>query len=168
MFASPFARRTVALVAVVAAASVGGWQLGEARRHDTLATVVKVVDGDTVEVVRGGRADTVRLLGVDTPETVHPDRPVECGGPEASEFTKRALEGRVVRLEFDAERRDAYGRLLAFVLVDGERFNDRLLREGHARLLVIPPNGAHGRTLLEAELEARQARRGLWAYCDRP
>lgn len=158
--------RAVALVAVVAAASVGGWRLGEERRAATTAVVVEVVDGDTLEVVLDGRRDSVRLLGVDTPETVHPDRPVECHGPEASVFTRAALLGRRVRLEFDAERRDVYGRLLAFVTVDGRRFNDELLRLGHGRLLVIPPNGRHGRALLEAELEARRARRGLWGECE--
>lgn len=157
--------RVVALVAVVAAASIGGWRLGQARHDETVATVVEVVDGDTLEVMVGGRRETVRLLGVDTPETVDPDRPVECFGPEASAFTAAHLTGRVVRLEYDAERRDPYDRLLAFVIVDGERFNDRLLHEGFARLLVIPPNGRHGRTLLEAELAARREGRGLWEGC---
>ena len=157
--------RAVALVAVVAAASVGGWRLGDARRAGTVALVVEVVDGDTLEVIRAGRHDTVRLLGVDTPETKHPDRPVECHGPEASAYTRSQLEDRVVRLEFDVERRDAYGRLLAFVIVDGHRFNDALLRLGHARLLVIPPNGRHGRHMLGEELEARRHRLGLWGEC---
>ncbi|HLG00839.1 MAG TPA: thermonuclease family protein [Acidimicrobiia bacterium] len=157
--------RVVALVAVVAAASIGGWRLGEARRDETFAAVVDVLDGDTFEAVVGGRRETVRLLGVDTPETVDPDRPVECFGPEASSFTASRLAGRVVRLEYDAERRDPYDRLLAFVVLDGERLNDRLLREGMARLLVIPPNGRHGRTLLEAELAARRNGRGLWGRC---
>ncbi len=68
-------------------------------------------------------------------------------------------------LETDNEERDKYGRLLAYVYVDGERYDDELLRLGYARLLIIPPNGAHGRALLEAELEARTARRGLWSAC---
>lgn len=155
----------MALVAVLAAAPLGGWRLGEARRRATSATVVHVVDGDTVQVVRAGRLDTVRLLGVDTPETVAPDRPVECHGPEAAAHTRERLLGRRVRLELDAEPRDVYGRLLAFVHVDGRRFNDELLRLGHARLLVIAPNGRHGRAMLEAELGARRAGRGLWGEC---
>lgn len=159
------ARRVVALVAVLAAASAGGRWLGDARHQQLTATVVNVVDGDTLEVVRAGARDTVRLLGVDTPETVHPDRPVECHGPEAAAFTRSRLEGRRVRLELDVVRRDPFGRLLAFVVVDGQRFNDELLRRGHARLLVIPPNGRHGRALLAAEMEALDARRGLWGAC---
>ncbi len=161
-------RRAVAIVALVAAASLGGWRLGDARRSATVAQVIEVVDGDTIRVARDGRADTVRLLGVDTPETVAPGQPVECLGPEATAFTRRALAGRTVRLEFDVETRDAYGRLLAFVHVGARRFNDELLRRGYATLLVIPPNGRHGRALLDAEFEARRARRGLWSACPTP
>jgi micrococcal nuclease len=155
-------------VAVVAAASLGGWWLGVAR-HDPPAPVrvAAVVDGDTVEVTSAGRRATVRLLGVDTPETVHPHRPVECFGPEASAFTRSRLLGRTVRLSFDRVRRDAYGRLLAYLEVDGRRFNDDLLANGYATLLVIPPNGAHGRSMLSLELEARRARLGLWGACER-
>lgn len=158
-------RRAVALVALATTASVSGWWLARTTHELTAATVTNAVDGDTLEVQYAGRRDTVRLLGVDTPETVHPDRPVECFGPEASAFTHAQLDGRPVTLEFDAERRDPYGRLLAFVIVDGRRFNDELLRRGYARLLVIAPNGRHGRDLLEAELEARREGRGLWGRC---
>ncbi|MGH9002418.1 MAG: thermonuclease family protein, partial [Acidimicrobiia bacterium] len=75
--------------------------------------------------------------------------------------------GRRVRLLFDRVRRDPYGRLLAYVEVDGYRFNDVLLAGGYATLLVIPPNGAHGRTMLDRELAARRAGRGLWGACER-
>lgn len=154
-------------MAIVAAASVPGWWLGTARPGGpTLrAVVTSVSDGDTIEVAWGNRREPVRLLGVDTPETVHPHRPVECWGPEASAFTHRLLAGRTVTLTFDRELRDRYGRLLAFVEVDGERVNDLLLAGGYARLLVIPPNGARGRAMLERELEARAAGRGLWGAC---
>jgi micrococcal nuclease len=131
----------------------------------TLVHVVRAVDGDTLEVRAGARTDTIPLLGVDTPETHHPTKPVQCFGPEAAAYTKARLEGRDVRLEDDVERRDRYGRHLAYVIVDGERFNDELLRAGYARLLVIPPNGAHGRTMLQEELDAKRARRGLWGEC---
>ena len=75
------------------------------------------------------------------------------------------LAGIHLALELDAEPRDKYGRLLSYVYVDGERYDDELLREGYARLLVIPPNTEHARTLLRAELRARAERRGLWAAC---
>jgi micrococcal nuclease len=159
--------RAVLLVAVMAAASLGGWRAGSARREPATGEtrVTSVVDGDTIEVAWRGRVERVRLLGVDTPETVHPARPVECFGPEASAYTRHALLGRRVRLSFDRVRRDDYGRLLAYVEVDGRRFNDELLAGGYARLLVIPPNGAHGRVMLDRELTARTTGRGLWGAC---
>jgi len=107
------------------------------------------------------------LLGVDTPETVDPRKPVQCFGPEASAFTKSRLQGRRVTLERDVETHDRYGRLLAYVVVDGRRFNDELLRDGYARLLVIAPNGSHAREMLDEELAARRAGRGLWSRCVR-
>jgi micrococcal nuclease len=159
-------RSRVVVVAILAAASLGGWRLGQAHRTATAAwTVVDVVDGDTIHVARGRVTDTVRLLGVDTPETHHPRKPVECFGPEASAYTDSQLRGRAVQLEGDIEERDRYGRRLAYVIVDGERFNDDLLRRGYARLLVIEPNHAHARTMLREELEAKRAGVGLWGEC---
>ncbi len=164
--------RAVVVVTLTAAsvlgASVLGWWLGEAARTaEPEVRVVEVVDGDTIVVAfANGGTDTVRLLGVDTPETHHPTKGVECFGPDASAFTAARLLGRVVRLEFDVERRDVYDRRLAYVQLDGTHFNEVLLRRGFARFLVIPPNDAHGRELLAAELDARGDRRGLWAECE--
>jgi micrococcal nuclease len=130
------------------------------------ATVVKTVDGDTVDVqVSPTRIERVRILGVDTPETKDPRKPVQCYGPEASAYTKQRLLGQKVRLETDAEVRDKYGRLLAYVYVDGKRFDDELLRQGYARLLIIKPNGKYARTMLDEELTAKAAHRGLWGSC---
>jgi micrococcal nuclease len=164
------ARSRAVVVAAVAAALLGsiasGWWLGGAAPAVVSATVVHVVDGDTIVVaLRSGHTETVRILGADTPETVDPRKPVQCYGPEASAYSKAHLSGRPVRLEFDVERRDRYGRLLAYVLLDGKRYEDDLLRRGLARLLVIPPNGSHARTMLAEELAARRARRGLWGAC---
>jgi micrococcal nuclease len=132
--------RVLVVVIVIAAASIGGWRLGEARRTATTQwTVVDVVDGDTIRVARGEDTDTVRLLGINTPETHHPRKPVECFGPEAAAYTDAQLRGRAVELEADIEERDRYDRRLAYVIVDGERFNDELVRRGYARLLVIEP-----------------------------
>lgn len=161
------ASTAVTLLVVVLGASIAGWGLGRADRGvDGGWLVTYVDDGDTIEVRRGTETDVVRLLGVDTPETHHPTEPVGCFGPEAFAFTARRLTGRVVRLEGDVEPRDLYGRRLAYVLVDGRRFNDVLLRRGFARLLVIAPNGAHGREMLDAELAARRHHRGLWRWCE--
>jgi micrococcal nuclease len=160
------ARPRAVVVAILAAASLGGWWLGAQRRTAVDSfTVAAVVDGDTIEVVRDGERDTVRLLGVDTPETRHPTEPVECFGPESAAYTARRLTGRTVRLEGDVEARDRYDRRLAYVILDGERFNDELLRLGYAELLVIEPNHAHARTMLRAELEAKRAGLGLWSAC---
>jgi len=160
-------QQAVIVVVVVMAASLAGRWLGEAHRvADAPWRVTRVDDGDTIEVTRGSETDVVRLLGIDTPETHHPTKPVQCFGPEASAFTTRRLTGRLVRLEGDVEERDIYGRRLAYVMLDGRRFNDELLRRGYARLLVIAPNGAHGRTMLDAELDARHHHRGLWDACE--
>jgi micrococcal nuclease len=163
-------RSRAVVVASVAAALLGsiagGWWLAGAAPAVLAATVVHVVDGDTIVVAfRDGHTEIVRVLGIDTPETVDPRKPVQCFGPEASAYSKAHLSGRAIRLEFDVERRDRYGRLLAYVLVGGHRYEDDLLRRGLARLLVIPPNGAHARTMLSEELAARRARRGLWGAC---
>jgi micrococcal nuclease len=158
-------------MATLVATSLGGWRLGVARRaggpDGPLARVTSVIDGDTLDVALEGRHERVRLLGVDTPETVDPHKPVGCYGPEAAAFTARRLAGRSVRLRFDRQRRDRYGRLLAYLEIGGRRFNDELLAGGYAKLLVIPPNGRHGRAMLDLELAARSAGRGLWSACGR-
>jgi micrococcal nuclease len=160
------ARSRAVVVAILAAASVGGWWLGQARRTaGSEYRVISVIDGDTVEVARGGESETVRLLGVDTPETHHPTEPVECFGPEAAAYTAARLTGATVRLEGDVESHDRYGRRLAYLIVGGVRFNDELLRLGYAELLVIEPNHAHARSMLSAELDAKAADRGLWGAC---
>jgi micrococcal nuclease len=155
------------VIAVAAAASVGGWWLGEQRSAaNPRVRVVEVIDGDTIVVeLPDGGTDTVRILGVDTPETLHPTKGVECFGPEAAAYTTTRLAGRVVELERDVEARDLYDRRLAYVVVDGRSFGEELLRRGLARLLVIEPNTAHARDLLAVELHAQRAERGLWGEC---
>lgn len=159
--------RVVVVVTVLAAASVLGWWFGDQRRAaDQTYRVVEVLDGDTIVVRRAGAPDeTVRLLGVDTPETHHPTKPVQCFGPEAAAYAASRLFGRIVRLEDDVERRDYYDRRLAYVYLDGELFERELLRQGYARLLVIEPNHAHAREMLDDELNARARRVGLWGAC---
>ncbi len=130
------------------------------------ALVTRVIDGDTVEVRIGGRSDDVRYIGVDTPETVKPDTPVQCYGQQASAYNHRLVEGRAVRLDFDRERRDIYGRLLAYVhLRDGAFVNARLVRLGYARTLTIPPNVAHAGLFHRLARAAGRAGRGLWGAC---
>ena len=127
--------------------------------------MVRVVDGDTFEARIEGEDEDVRLIGVDTPETVKPGTPVQCYGPRASDFTHHLLEGRTVRLVFGVERRDVYGRLLAYVHL-GDRFvNATLVRRGLARTLTIPPNDRYAPFLRRLEAAAARAGRGLWAAC---
>ncbi len=129
------------------------------------AYVVRAVDGDTIEVDLGGRNEDVRYIGVDTPETVKPDTPVQCFGPRASSFDHRLVEHRRVRLVFGVERRDIYGRLLAYVYL-GRRFvNAILVRRGLARSLTIPPNDRFAPLFRRLELGAARAGRGLWGAC---
>lgn len=131
------------------------------------ATVAEVIDGDTVIVRIGGRREHVRLLGIDTPETVDPRKPVQCFGREASRRTKELLPpGTAVRLERDIEARDVYHRLLAYVRrADGTFVNLALLEEGFARVLTIPPNGAYTASFVAAARGAAEARRGMWGAC---
>ena len=158
--------KSVVFALTLLAASIAGWLLGDQRRAlDAGYRVVDVLDGDTIVVARGTSRDTIRLLGIDTPETHHPTKPVQCFGPEASDYTTRRLAGRFVRLEDDVETHDIYGRHLAYVYVDGRRFDDELLEKGYARLLVIEPNHAHARAMLDEELDAKRHRRGLWGEC---
>jgi micrococcal nuclease len=129
------------------------------------AYVIRAVDGDTIEVRLDGRLEDVRYIGVDTPETVKPDTPVQCFGPRASKFNHRLVEHRTVRLTFGVERRDVYGRLLAYVHL-GHRFvNALLVRRGLARSLTIPPNDRFAPLFKRLELGAARAGRGLWGVC---
>jgi micrococcal nuclease len=132
------------------------------------ATVERVVDGDTVVVDIDGHRETVRLIGIDTPETVKPNSPVECFGPEASAATKALLpEGTPVRLERDVEGRDDYDRLLVYLYrsVDGMFVNLELVRSGYATLLTFPPNIAHVDDFVVAAEAARTDGLGLWSGC---
>jgi micrococcal nuclease len=129
------------------------------------AYVTRVVDGDTVEVQLDGEEEDVRYIGVDTPETVKPDEPVQCFGPQASDFNHRLVERRRVRLVFGVERRDVYGRLLAYVYL-GDRFvNALLVRRGLARTLTIPPNDRFADRFARLQTAAARAGRGLWGAC---
>ena len=134
---------------------------GEAVR----ARVLRVIDGDTIEVSIGGHEEDVRYIGVDTPETVKPGTPIQCYGPQAKVENHRLVAGKAVRLVFDRERRDVYGRLLAYVHTRSRFVNAALVRGGYARTLTIPPNTAHASLLMRLEVGAGQDGRGLWGSC---
>jgi micrococcal nuclease len=143
----------------------GELSAGESGPSRVDAYVTRVVDGDTVEAQIGDEVEDVRLIGIDTPETVKPEAPVECFGPEASSFTHRVLEGQPVRLVLGVERRDVYGRLLAYAYIGHRFFNAELVRRGLARTLEIPPNTLHRALFRRLELRAARAGRGLWGAC---
>lgn len=132
-----------------------------------VATVVRVIDGDTVVLRLQGAIETVRLIGVDTPETVHPTKPIECFGPEASAFTHSVLKPKTqVRVQRDVEARDRYQRLLVYIyLTDGTFINQELLRLGFARTLNIAPNTAFATRFASIETAARENQIGLWLKC---
>jgi micrococcal nuclease len=131
-----------------------------------LRTVVRVIDGDTI-MLNG--EERVRLIGIDTPETVHPGRPVECYGREASAYLKKALQGRRVRLEFDQQHKDRYGRTLAYLYrSDGTFVNAEMIRQGYAHAYTRYPF-RHLEQFRKLERDARQAGRGLWGpACSAP
>jgi len=126
------------------------------------APVERVVDGDTIRVRLGEGVEVVRYIGADTPETVHPIQEVEPYGRAASEANRALVEGKVVRLYFDVERRDRYGRLLAYVCAGEVFVNAELLRQGFAQLLTVPPNVRFVDLFVRLQREAREAGRGLW------
>jgi len=138
---------------------------GPARASSIAATVVRVVDGDTIEVETGGAIEDVRYIGVDTPESVKPGTPVQCYAKRASHVNSGLVEGRDVRLRFDRERRDSYGRLLAYVYVGPRFVNAELVRRGLARTLAIAPNTSHAPLFDRLAVRAGDAGRGLWGAC---
>jgi micrococcal nuclease len=173
-------RGSAVLFIAVLALVLRPWEGGGERRGDgpraAIARVTRVVDGDTFEARVGGQVEDVRLIGVDTPETVKPGTPVQCFGPQASRFAHGLLEGRRVRLVFGVERRDVYGRLLAYAHLvptadsptEARRamfVNAMLVRRGLARSLTIPPNDRFAPIFRRLELHAARSGRGLWGTC---
>jgi endonuclease YncB( thermonuclease family) len=130
-------------------------------QSNDLVRVKRVVDGDTIEIESG---EKVRYIGMNTPETVKKNSPVECFGKEASAKNRELVEGKLVRMEKDVSETDRYGRLLRFVyLEDGTLVNDELVREGYARVSTFPPDVKLAEQFKFAEREARENHRGLWA-----
>ena len=132
-----------------------------------IAEVQRVVDGDTIELTDGRK---VGYIGIDTPETIEPKRPVCCFGKEASNKTKSLLTGKKVILQKDVSDTDKYGRLLRYVFLpldSGQTLfvNDYLVREGYARVYTYPPDVKYNKQFLDAERQAREANKGLWGGC---
>jgi len=129
------------------------------------ATVYRVVDGDTIKIDGGKKR--VRYIGIDTPETVHPSKPVECYGKQASNKNKKLVEGKEILLEKDVSETDQYGRLLRYVWIDDILVNELLVREGYAQSSTYPPDVKYQNKFIEAQRLAMAEKKGLWGnFCD--
>jgi micrococcal nuclease len=168
-------RRLATVIVIAAVLALGGGSLrqtlsdaldggGNSGSQAANATVARVVDGDTI-VLRGG--ERVRYIGMDTPESVKPGTPVQCYAKAASHENQQLVAGERVRLRYDAEHEDRYGRTLAYVYRarDGLFVNAELVRRGYARQLTIPPNVAHAGLFGRLATQARERGRGLWRAC---
>lgn len=124
--------------------------------------VIKVIDGDTIELENGQR---VRYIGIDTPETVDPRKPVQCFGMEASGKNKELVESKTIRLEKDVSETDKYGRLLRYVYVGSIFVNDYLIKEGFAHASSYPPDIKYQNQFRESEIQAQSQNIGLWSSC---
>lgn len=127
-------------------------------------TVTRVVDGDTFHATINNKDEKIRLILVDTPETVKPNTPVQAWGPESSAYTKGVLKpGTKVNLELDVQERDPYGRILAYVYVNGKMLNKTLLEKGLARVAVFPPNTRYVDEFRQIQEKAKQQKLGIWS-----
>lgn len=125
------------------------------------------MDGDTIEVEIARQDYTLRYIGINTPETVDPRRPVQCFGHEASDFNKQLVDGKAVGLEKDVSETDQFGRLLRYVWLNGEMVNATLVREGYAHASAYPPDVKYQDFFSSLQAEASDAGRGLWgAACE--
>lgn len=127
-----------------------------------LATVKRVIDGDTIELTDGRR---VRYIGVNTPELHHPNKKVQCYGKEAMEKNKELVEGKEIKLVKDVSETDRYKRLLRYIYVGDTFVNEILVREGYALQATFPPDVKYAKLFQQAAEEAREKNKGLWQAC---
>lgn len=141
---------------------------GATTKNEVLITILKVVDGDTVDIEIDGHTERVRLIGVNTPETKHPTKPIECFGPEASAYLTQLLpKGTTVRIERDVEARDRYGRMLLYLYLGSNDLfiNLDLVARGYGTPMSIEPNTFHRNDFVRAAAQAEAANVGLWKAC---
>jgi len=167
--------RTASAVRSPTPAASGSWPSPTVPSGLTLATVTRVVDGDTIAVSIGGQEYKLRYIGVDTPETVDPRRPVGCFGKEASARNRELVEGQTVGLEKDISETDDFGRLLRYVWLgpstgseQAEMVNARLVEEGYAQAATYPPDVKYAALFASLQAQARDAGRGLWGPACQP
>jgi micrococcal nuclease len=141
---------------------------GATTENEVLITVLKVIDGDTVDIDIKGNTERVRLIGVNTPETKHPTKPIECFGPEASAYLTQLLpKGTHVRMERDIEARDRYGRMLLYLYRESDNLfiNLDLVSHGYGTPMSIEPNTFHRNDFVHAAALAETTNEGLWKAC---
>jgi micrococcal nuclease len=141
---------------------------GATTKNEVLITILKVIDGDTVDIDINGNTERVRLIGVNTPETKHPTKPIECFGPEASAHLTQLLpKGTHVRIERDIEARDRYGRMLLYLYRESDNLfiNLDLVSHGYGTPMSIEPNTFHRNDFVHAAALAETTNEGLWKAC---
>lgn len=134
-------------------------------RQSQRARVVRVIDGDTVVVKVDRKRKTLRIIGIDTPESVHPQKRVECYAKRASKVSRRRLLGKTVNLVYDVQQTDKYKRTLAYIELGRRDYGQWLLENGYARQLSIEPNTTRKKRYSESESTAKKQKRGLWGAC---
>lgn len=129
--------------------------------------VIRVVDGDTIIVAANHKPETVRLIGINTPETVKPNSPIECYGPEASKHTKELLTDKIVRLESDPtqDNKDKYSRLLRYVFLENTNINEELIKDGYAREYTYKIPYQYQKAFRADQKTAKKNKLGLWGAC---
>jgi len=140
--------------------------IAQVNANESLAKVTRIVDGDTIKVLIQDKEDTVRLIGIDAPETIDPRTSVQCFGKEASIKAKAVLDGKTVVLESDSTQgeRDKYGRLLRYVFLDGLNFNKLMVSEGYAHEYTYQSKPyKYTEEFINAQKQARESKKGLWA-----
>jgi micrococcal nuclease len=157
-----------ALLIGLASCSSSSQLLPPQDRQSDLVKIAHVIDGDTVDIDIKGRTERVRLIGVNTPETKHPTKPIECFGPEASAYLTQLLpKGTTVRIERDVEARDRYGRMLLYLYLGSNDLfiNLDLVARGYGTPMSIEPNTFHRNDFVRAAAQAETANVGLWKVC---
>jgi micrococcal nuclease len=156
------------ILVAIALSLLASCSSGAITENEVLITVLKVIDGDTVDIDIKGNTERVRLIGVNTPETKHPTKPIECFGPEASEYLTQLLpKGTHVRIERDIEARDRYGRMLLYLYRESDNLfiNLDLVSHGYGTPMSIEPNTFHRNDFVHAAALAETTNEGLWKAC---
>lgn len=163
-----FAIFLISCIIVVGCSPANRTESGSAagnKEKSTVFRVLRVVDGDTIVIDYGSKKEKLRLIGINTPETKHPNKGVEPFGREASAYAKNLLAKQNVRVEFDVQERDRYKRLLGYVyLEDGTFVNAHMIEQGYAQVMTIPPNVKYADYFKKLQRKARSDKKGLWGF----